>query len=102
MERCEPPELIKSRTTVQKNQDWAVPCAKIYFFDRSHFLLLLGSLDTKDRQLAKKVRNCYAVIDDRHVITVGHREAAFCARNQVLIAVAAAIGGIVKPVPPDF
>ncbi|CAM5434539.1 hypothetical protein SSTU70S_00132 [Stutzerimonas stutzeri] len=55
--------------------------AKIYFFDRSHFLLLIGSLDNKDRQLAEKVRNCYAVIDDRHVITVGCREAAFCARK---------------------
>ena len=52
--------------------------AKVYFCDRSHFQRLLNAVCGRDRQLAEKVRNCYAVIDDQQVITVGHREAAFC------------------------
>ena len=43
--------------------------AKVYFFDRSHFQRLLNAVCGRDRQLAEKVRNCYAVIGGQQVIT---------------------------------
>lgn len=55
--------------------------AKVFFFDRHGFQLLLQSLPPAERQLAEKARNTYVVIQDELIITVGHREHEFCARK---------------------
>ncbi|HGW3656254.1 TPA: hypothetical protein ACNH47_001657 [Pseudomonas aeruginosa] len=53
--------------------------ARVCFFDRARFQRLLLSLEPTERQLAEKTRGSYAVVSDGRVVTVGHREAAFCA-----------------------
>lgn len=53
--------------------------ARVYYFDRGHFQRLLLQLGAAERQLAEKARNCYVVVRNGEVITVGHREAVFCA-----------------------
>jgi hypothetical protein len=52
--------------------------ARVYFFDRARFRRLLLGLEACERQLAEKARNSYAVLREGKVITVGHRESAFC------------------------
>ncbi len=55
--------------------------AKVFFFDRSGFQLLLQSLLPAERQLAEKVRNAYVVTNDLLIVTVGRREHEFCVRK---------------------
>lgn len=52
--------------------------ARVYFFDRARFRRLLLGLEACERQLAERARNSYAVLREGKVITVGHRESAFC------------------------